>query len=114
MGMASFNIKSITPDENGRTKTVVVEINQFSILEMHDEVEKLLAGADEAVFTSNGDDTLIFRMYYAEPKKLPSSVDLRSQLPPVVDQGDLGSSAACAVAAAIEAINIKTNEIREQ
>lgn len=34
--------------------------------------------------------------------KLPSKVDLRSKMPPVIDQGEYGSSAACAIAASIE------------
>lgn len=115
MGMAYFEIKSITEDER-KKKTVVVEINQFSILEIDTAVQKFFnEGADEITIGDVDDDKIIFRMYCAKPKEeLPSSVDLRDQCPPVVDQGEFGSSTACATAAAIEAINAKTNEIREQ
>lgn len=48
---------------------------------------------------------------YAAPipviKALPSSVDLRSQCPPVYDQGSLGSCTANAIAGAVEFTRLK-------
>lgn len=42
-----------------------------------------------------------------KPMILPLSVDLRSQMPPVYDQGDLGSCTANAIAAAFEYSQVK-------
>lgn len=43
-----------------------------------------------------------FKFRAGAPVRLPSSVDLRAGLPPVYDQGQLGSCTATAIAAAIE------------
>jgi C1A family cysteine protease len=47
--------------------------------------------------------------YYRAPERieLPSSVDLREKMPPVYDQGNLGSCTANAIAAAIEYNRVK-------
>ncbi len=44
------------------------------------------------------------------PAKLPSSVDLRPQCPPVADQGQLGSCTGNALAGALEFLEIKDND----
>jgi len=52
-------------------------------------------------------------LYAAEPGillKLPASFDLRSQCPPVYDQGDLGSCTANAIAAALQFDQIKEQQ----
>lgn len=45
-------------------------------------------------------------------KKLPSKVDLRSQHPIIYNQGELGSSTACAVAAAYNFEQTKKHRIK--
>ena len=42
--------------------------------------------------------------------KLPTQVDLRSQCPPIYDQGELGSCTANAIAGAYEFDEMKQNE----
>lgn len=39
--------------------------------------------------------------------ELPKSVDLRKDMPPIVDQGQLGSSVCCAVAGLIQRLRDK-------
>lgn len=56
-------------------------------------------------------------LYYAAPpppKGLPRSVDLRSKMPPVYDQGELGSCTANAIGAAVEFARRKQGEARFQ
>ena len=48
-----------------------------------------------------------FSAIYKIPAKLPGSVDLRSQCPPVEDQGNLGSCTANALAGALEFLELK-------
>ena len=50
-----------------------------------------------------------FSAVYKIPAKLPASVDLRSQCPPVEDQGNLGSCTANALAGALEFLELKDN-----
>ena len=45
-------------------------------------------------------------------KKLPSKVDLRSQCSQIYDQGELGSSAACAIATAHNFEQTKKHKIK--
>jgi C1A family cysteine protease len=49
----------------------------------------------------------LFGAIYKIPAKLPASVDLRSQCPPVEDQGNLGSCTANALAGALEFLELK-------
>jgi hypothetical protein len=46
----------------------------------------------------------IFPVRNNNKEYLPSAVDLRDSLPPIKDQGDLGSSSSCALSAAMEKI----------
>jgi len=50
---------------------------------------------------------IMFRKVYRIPARLPASVDLRSQCPKVVDQGQLGSCTANALGGAMEFVMIK-------
>ena len=50
---------------------------------------------------------IMFRKVYRIPARLPASVDLRSQCPKVVDQGQLGSCTANALVGATEFLMIK-------
>ncbi len=49
----------------------------------------------------------MFSAVYKIPAKLPASVDLRAQCPPVEDQGKLGSCTANALAGALEFLELK-------
>ncbi len=49
----------------------------------------------------------LFGAIYKIPAKLPASVDLRAQCPPVEDQGNLGSCTANALAGALEFLELK-------
>ena len=53
---------------------------------------------------------IMFRKVYRIPARLPASVDLRSQCPKVVDQGQLGSCTANALVGALEFLMIKDNK----
>lgn len=46
--------------------------------------------------------------------KLPSKVDLRDKFGPVFDQGQLGSSGACAMAAAISSVDRRRSKFKFQ
>ncbi len=49
----------------------------------------------------------LFGALYKIPAKVPAAVDLRSQCPPVEDQGNLGSCTANALAGALEFLELK-------
>lgn len=51
-----------------------------------------------------------FVVHWFQAMKLPSSVDLRSQCPPIYDQGQLGSCTANAIAGALEFDQMKQKE----
>jgi hypothetical protein len=44
--------------------------------------------------------------------ELPESVDLKKYMPPVVDQGQLGSSVCCAVAGLIQRLRDKSSSYK--
>lgn len=54
-----------------------------------------------------------FMYQVSGPVSVPASVDLRSKMPPIVDQGNLGSCTACAIAGSLDYDRLRQGEVAE-